>query len=147
MFNHYRSFPNFTKLFFLNIIFIVYFICLKYFALFFIFLFVLDFDFLIFLIHFVPLLLVVAFTTVFERKLLGGFQRRRGPNAVGVFGILQAFADALKLLSKETIVPTASNYIIFVVSPLTVFLFSGFAWLVLPLSGRHVIANLDTGIL
>ncbi len=69
----------------------------------------LDWDLLKFLPLILPLLLSIAFFTVFERKILAGLQRRRGPNVVGLFGILQAFADGVKLLSKETIIPSAAN--------------------------------------
>src|ERR1700754_3050714 len=61
----------------------------------------------------VPLLISVAYFTLAERKILGAIQRRRGPNVVGVYGLLQAFADGIKLLSKETIIPFSSNHFLF----------------------------------
>lgn len=69
----------------------------------------------------------MAFFTVFERKLLAAMQRRRGPNVVGIFGSLQAFADAFKLLAKETVIPVSSNFIIFVIAPISTLLFSFFS--------------------
>src|SRR6201992_1423879 len=63
-----------------------------------------------------PILLSVAFFTVLERKVLASMQRRRGPNVVGIYGLLQAIADALKLLSKETLVTASSNIYIFLIS-------------------------------
>jgi len=74
-----------------------------------------------------PILFAVAFFTVFERKFLGAVQRRRGPNVVGLFGSLQAFADAVKLLAKETVVPITSNPLFFVFAPMSTFMFAVFA--------------------
>jgi NADH-quinone oxidoreductase subunit H len=71
-----------------------------------------------------PILLAVAFFTVFERKVLASMQRRRGPNVVGIYGLLQAIADAVKLLSKETLVPASSNLYIFLISPIFTFFIS-----------------------
>jgi len=65
-----------------------------------------------------PLFLAIAFFTVLERKILASIQRRRGPNIIGFFGSLQAIADALKLLSKETIVPVSSNLYLFLIAPI-----------------------------
>src|SRR3954467_5499536 len=71
-----------------------------------------------------PILLSVAFFTVLERKILASMQRRRGPNFVGIYGLLQAIADALKLLSKETLVPSNSNFLLFILSPIFTFVIS-----------------------
>src|ERR1700679_23576 len=71
-----------------------------------------------------PILLSVAFFTVLERKVLASMQRRRGPNVVGIYGLLQAIADAFKLLSKETLVPSNSNFFLFILSPIFTFVIS-----------------------
>ncbi len=65
-----------------------------------------------------PLFLAIAFFTVLERKILASMQRRRGPNVIGFFGSLQAIADALKLLSKETIIPSSVNLYMFIIAPM-----------------------------
>jgi NADH:ubiquinone oxidoreductase subunit H len=70
------------------------------------------------LIILVPILVSVAFFTLLERKIMAAIQRRRGPNVVGLLGILQPFADGLKLLIKETIIPSRANKVIFIMAPI-----------------------------
>lgn|SRR5690348_4816283 len=86
-----------------------------------------DLNFLRFLPIIVPIILSIAFFTLFERKVLAAMQRRRGPNVTGIFGLLQAFADGFKLIGKETIIPSSSNYIIFLIAPMLTFTFSIFS--------------------
>jgi NADH:ubiquinone oxidoreductase subunit H len=69
------------------------------------------------LLTLIPVLIVVAFFTLAERKAMASIQRRRGPNVVGFFGFLQPFADAIKLIVKELILPNKSNKVLFVLSP------------------------------
>lgn len=109
--------------------------------------FLVDFYYLQFLPLVLAILLVVAFFTLFERKVLAGLQRRRGPNVVGFLGILQPFADAIKLLTKETIVPSAANSFLFIGAPLFIFALSLFTWAVIPLDYLTVLADLSLGIL
>ena len=94
-----------------------------------------------------PILLAVAFFTVFERKVLAAMQRRRGPNVVGIYGLLQAIADAVKLLSKETLIPGASNSYIFIFSPIFTFLISMLCWSLIPFDFNIVVSDLNLGIL
>ena len=72
------------------------------------------------LLSIICLLIIIAYYTVTERRIMASIQRRQGPNRVGVFGLLQAFADALKLLTKELLIPFKANKIIFVFSPLLI---------------------------
>src|SRR5436190_22971444 len=71
-----------------------------------------------------PIILSIALFTLFERKILAGIQRRRGPNVVGVFGLLQPFAEAFKLIFKETIIPGLSNIVLFILAPIFTFALS-----------------------
>ena len=99
------------------------------------------------LILIIFLLVAVAFFTVLERKLIASVQRRRGPNIVGTFGILQAGADGAKLLIKETVIPSSSNSIIFVLSPIFTFVVALMGWIIIPFGEGSVLANINLGIL
>src|SRR6516164_1923818 len=80
----------------------------------------------------VPTLLAVAYVTVAERKTMASMQRRLGPNIVGYYGLLQAFADALKLLLKEYVAPTQANIILFFLGPIVTLIFSLLGYVVIP---------------
>jgi NADH-quinone oxidoreductase subunit H len=95
----------------------------------------------------VPITLVVAFLTLAERKVIGYIQARIGPNRVGFRGILQPIADAVKLLQKEVIVPSAANRFLFILGPLLTLAPALVAWAVLPFSPGWVIANVNAGVL
>nr|CAA23994.1 URF 1 [Aspergillus nidulans] len=95
----------------------------------------------------VPALLSVAFVTVAERKTMASMQRRLGPNAVGYYGLLQAFADALKLLLKEYIAPTQANILLFFLGPIITLIFSLLGYLVIPFGSGLDISDYNLGIL
>jgi NADH-quinone oxidoreductase subunit H len=95
----------------------------------------------------VPLLIGVAYLTYAERKVLAAVQLRKGPNVVGPFGLAQPFADALKMLMKETIVPSGSNRFLFLLAPMLTFTLAVIAWAVIPVNEGWVGADINVGIL
>lgn len=99
------------------------------------------------LIVLVPILLSVAFITIIERKTLAAMQRRVGPNTVGYYGILQPFADALKLVIKETVVPGQSKTSVFYIAPVITLVFSLIGWAVIPFGSGLVVSDIQLGIL
>ena len=95
----------------------------------------------------VPLLLVLAFITYFERKVWAAIQIRKGPNVVGPFGLLQPVADGIKCLFKETIVPAGANRMLFVLAPMVTFSLGLIGWAVIPFDQHLVLADLNVGLL
>jgi NADH-quinone oxidoreductase subunit H len=95
----------------------------------------------------VPLLLVIAYYTYAERKVLAFSQLRKGPNVVGPFGLWQPFADGLKFFLKETIIPSGANRIVFIAAPMVTLTLALIAWAVIPFDTGMVIANINVGIL
>jgi NADH-ubiquinone oxidoreductase chain 1 len=94
-----------------------------------------------------PALLVVAYVTVAERKTMASMQRRLGPNAVGYYGLLQAFADALKLILKEYVAPTQANLILFFLGPIVTLVFALLGYAVIPYGPGLSLGDMDLGIL
>lgn len=95
----------------------------------------------------VPLLIMVAYLTYAERKVLAAMQVRKGPNVVGPFGLYQPFADAIKMLTKETIIPSGANRFLFLLAPMITFGLALIAWAVIPVNAGWAIANINVGIL
>jgi len=111
-------------------------------------------DFTLIVFYLINLLLIVisvmvsvAFYTLAERKIMGGVQRRKGPNVVGFYGFLQPFADGFKLFLKEIILPTKSNLFIFIFSPIITLTLSLLAWVAVPLNFDFVLVDINLTIL
>ncbi|MHA1525074.1 MAG: NADH-quinone oxidoreductase subunit H, partial [Alphaproteobacteria bacterium] len=103
---------------------------------------------------FAQVLAIVAFVMISllflvygDRKIWAAVQMRRGPNVVGVFGILQSVADALKYVVKEVVIPAGADRTVFVLAPLTSFVLSMIAWAVIPFNDGWVLSNLNVAIL
>jgi NADH-quinone oxidoreductase subunit H len=95
----------------------------------------------------VPLLIGVAYLTYAERKVLGAMQMRKGPNVTGPFGLWQPFADAIKMMMKETIFPSGANRALFIMAPMITFGLAIVAWVVIPVNNHWAIANINVGVL
>ena len=99
------------------------------------------------LMFLVPVLIGVAYLTYAERKIISAMQLRKGPNVVGWFGLLQPFADAVKLLTKETVLPTGASPVVFFLAPMVTFGLAMMAWAVIPGSASWVISDINVGVL
>ena len=95
----------------------------------------------------VPVLIMMAYLTYAERKVLAAMQLRKGPNIVGPFGLFQPFADAIKLMFKETVIPTGSNRVLFLLAPMLTFGLAVIAWAVIPVDDGWAIAKINVGVL
>jgi NADH-quinone oxidoreductase subunit H len=99
------------------------------------------------LIIIVPLLISVAYFTLAERKILGAIQRRKGPNVVGVYGLLQPLSDGLKLFVKESLFPSSGDRFLFLISPLLTFIVSLLGYAIIPFDEYSLLVELDAGFL
>jgi len=95
----------------------------------------------------VPLLIAVAFFTLYERHILAALQRRQGPNIVGFYGLFQALADGLKLFVKESIIPKSANIYIFFLSPVFTFGLAVAGWVVFPVGANSMLVDFRLGVL
>lgn len=95
----------------------------------------------------VPVLIGVAYLTYAERRIIGAMQMRKGPNVVGWFGLLQPIADAVKLLTKETVLPSGASPVVFFLAPMVTFGLALIAWAVIPVNAGWVISDLNVGVL
>ena len=95
----------------------------------------------------VPVLVSVAMVVWLDRRVWAFVQKRRGPNVVGPFGLLQSLADALKYIFKEIIIPASANKVIFILAPIITMTLALVAWAVIPFSETLVLSNINVGIL
>ena len=95
----------------------------------------------------IPILVSVAMIVWLDRRVWGLVQKRKGPNVVGVFGLLQPLADGVKLFTKETILPSHANIAIFIISPIAALTLALLSWAVIPYSDGYVIADINVGML
>ena len=95
----------------------------------------------------VPILIMMAYLTLAERRVLAAMQIRKGPNVVGPFGLWQPFADAIKMVMKETVIPQGANRFLFLMAPMLTFGLAAIAWAVIPLNDGWAIADINVGVL